>query len=684
MDNTQVSAPDGSWFLFADWQGVTRIGLPGDKVKTDANLDRPYEDKPLVVRPDGRVWSAYGRDLDPVTLKKLEPVKAGHGSPDPLGGPEITVGYSGEKVTIGDREFMLAASGEALQLGGVSGRLERFGDTTYNVWPDGALVILGNVANQTQATLMLRDADGVGRVAWCHPTALLPNGSPDAFRERGSTWLVDRDLIENVAHLVEVQDDGTVMPVQSTAAVAGPWVFAGQVWWQPDDATLCAGPSLGVVARSFALPAAHAGRGRLLRLPGRMLFLPWHGTTILDLAPAKKGKDELSRKHKAAEVPLYHGAERILRPIREGMARRGIRVDWRGCTRSGPRRNPMVKMSGRSDLVTYILGYVLQDGVAARLAGVGVTSIDFSGGGAYDDILAPRAPTTAQDLNDLITILDAAGLSRAAGFGYLHSLARTAAQRGLALPFTPEAEEFALAAVLSGLRRETSGPVPPVTAGDVTAVAPILRDYERLRVDGIERSSVCMFLAVVGHRRFGAETVAPILEVLATMNSTYPAEVAQALGQPVVAPVSPPVSPPAPEPALDAERARIVATLEGVLVQDFAVDLEASREGQGWYRFWIGDIPFQGGLHDDIRVQATLCATDTDLDLRKLAASLATANKAIVGARFAEADCYIHVHAACAFTEASAARLKAMIQACSDAVESKAGQSLRAKYRTYD
>lgn len=681
MDNTQISAPDGAWFLFADWQGVTRIGFPGDKVKTDADLDRPYEDKPLVVRPNGMVWSAYHRDIDPVALKKVAPVDPGHDSPDPLGGPELVVGYSGETVTVRGRALQLAASGEALQLGGVPGRLARYGATMYNVWPDGALVVFGQVANQTQVALVLRDAEGAGRVAWGHPTALLPNGSPDAFRERGSTWLVDRDPVEDVAYLIAVDDDGAVLPVQRTTAVAGPWVFAGQVWWQPDDATLCAGPSLGVVARSIALPPAHAGPGRLLRVPGRTLFLPWHGTAILDLAPAKKGKDELSRKHKAADAPLYHEAERTLRPIREGMARRGVRVEWRGCTRRGPRRTPMVRITGRSDLVTYILGYALQNGLAARLAGFGVTSIDFSGGGAFDDILAPRAPTTAQELGELVAMFDAAGISRAAGFGQLHSLAQTAAQRGLALPYTPEAEEFALAAVLSGLRRETSGPVPPATAGDVVAIAPILGDYQRLHADGIVGPYVAMFLAVVGHRRFGASAVAPIMTMLAVMNPSFPAEVAQALGQPVAAPVG---SPPVEEPALDAEQARIVAALEGVLVQDFAVDLEASREGQGWYRFSIGDTPFQGGLHDDVRVQATLCATDTDLDLRKLAASLATANKAIVGAQFMEADCYIHVRAACSFAEASAARLKAMIQACSDAVESAAGQSLRAKYRTYD
>lgn len=32
MDNTQLTAPDGSWLLFADWQGMTRITVFGHRV----------------------------------------------------------------------------------------------------------------------------------------------------------------------------------------------------------------------------------------------------------------------------------------------------------------------------------------------------------------------------------------------------------------------------------------------------------------------------------------------------------------------------------------------------------------------------------------------------------------------------------------------------------------------------
>lgn len=682
MDNTQVSAADGSWFLFADWQGVTRISFPGDRVKTDANLDRPHEDKPLVVRPNGQVWSAYGRDIDPVAVKKVDPAQNEHGSPDPLGGPEITVDYAGTTVTIHGQTLPLAASGEALPLGGAPGRLEQYGNTRYNVWPDGALVVFGAVKSQTQVGLVLREADGAARVAWCRPIALLPNGAPDGFRERGSTWLADRDLIADIATLLEVRDDGVVMPMSSTPAIAGPWVVNGAVWWQPDDATLCTGAALGVASRSFTLPAAHAGPGRLLRVPGRTLFLAWHGASILDLDPGKKGKAELSRKHKADDAPMYHEAERLLRPIRAGMARRGVRIVATGCTRRGKRRTPLIDISGRSDLVTYILSYALQDGLAAKLAPFGVSGVDHFGGGAYDDILSPRAPTTAEDIAALIAMFDAAGISRAAGFGYLPSLAQTAAQRGLVLPFTQEAEDLALAAVFSGLRGEADGAVPPVTAADMASVTQLFGDYERAhRLAG---SGGAKLVAMLGHRRFGAAAVAPLIAQMTPIDPSFAAEVARALGQPVPTPVAVPVVAPPPTPPPGAEESRVIATLEQVLAQDFDVDVATSREGQSWYRFWIGNTPLQAGLHDDVRVQATLCATDTDVNLRKLGASLTAANKAIAGARFEESDCYIHARAACTFAEASATRLKAMITACNDAIESAAGTSLRAKYKTYD
>lgn len=679
MDNTQLSAPDGAWFLFADWQGMTRIALPGDKVKTDANLDRPYQDKPLVLRRSGQVWSEYAVDIDPVSLKKSRPAVPGHGSPDPLGGPDIEVGYSGETVSIRGASLPLTASGEEVRLGGRDGRRERFGGRAYDVFSDGAVVVFGHVEKRTQAALVLREDDAAGRVAWCRHIARLPNGAPDAFRDAGRTFLADRDRVEGVAYLVEIRDDGNVASELCAPAVAGPWVLDGQVWWQPDDATLCAGPRLGEVAERFTLVADHEGPGRLLRLSGRKLFLPWHGVALLDLAPAKKGKGEISRKHKATDEPMYRGAERLLRPIAAGMARRGVRVAWRGCTRSGKRIEPQAVIDGRADIVTYLAGFAIQDGAPARLAGVGVTSVGYSGGGSFDDILAAPAATTADDVRDLVAMLDAAGISRAAGIPHLHTLDRIAAERSLALPLTPDAADLALAAVLSGLRLETSGPVPPATADAFAKVAPILGDYDACRKAGINSTTAALFITIAGHRRFGAEAVEPTRKALVAMNPTYGDEVAKALGQPFVPYVAPTVE----EPALDAGEAKLIADLEAALT-GLGLDPATSREGLRWYRFSIDDAPFQAGLHDDFRVQATLCATETDADLSAIAKSLAAANKHVRGAQFLESDCYLHVRAACPFAQVSAEKVGAMVRACRDAIASDAGAKLRAKYRTFE
>ncbi len=612
MDNTQITARDGTWFLFADWQGMTRISLPGDRIKTDANLDRPHETKPLVLRPEGRVWSEYAVDIDPVALKKIRPEEPGHDSPDPLGGPEIAVDHTGGTITVRGVNLALTASGEPIRLGGTPEHHETHTDLRHDIYPDHSIVVFGCVRVSspqeqtvwhTQVGLVLRTPDGGGRVAWCRPILRVVNGAPDAFRDGGRTWLADRDLVADVGYLVEIDDDGRVLSESRTTTIAGPWVFAGQVWWQPDASTLCAGARLGAAERSFELSGEHAGPGRLLRLAGRTLFLPWHGASILDLAPAKRGKSELSRKHKAADAPMYLAAETAMRPIREGMARRNVRVEWRACTRSGKRLTPKVEITGPTDLVTYILAYALQDGMAKRLASVGVSWVDVLGGTSYDPIFAQRTPTGVQELALLVAMLETAGISRDAGFRYLDSLRSTAKQRGFELPFTAEAEAF-------------------VRAGEPPAPAPV---------------------------------VVPVV-----------------------------VAPPEPPPSSTPEEARVIAELEGVLARDYALDPAASREGHQWYRFAIDGLGFQAGINDDLRVQATLCATDTDVDMKKLMTGLRAANKGLVGARFEEADCYIHARAACALREASAAKLKAMIEACRAAIASPPATGLRAKFKSYD
>lgn len=678
MDNRQISANDGSWTLFADWQGVTRIASPGDKIKTDASLDRPNETKPLVLRPNGNVWLDYSTDVDPVALKKVSPAARGHHSPDPLGGPELVVAYDGGSVKVREETLTLAPEGAALMLGGTPRRRLSFAELAYNVFPDGSLVVLGRAEKQPFAALVAREADGRGRVVWCRPVDRVPNGDADAFRRKSSVVLADRDIVNDVAWLCEVHDDGSET-VAHTHAIAGPWVHDELVWWQPDEGTVCCGAALGEPTETFALPAEHAGQGRVLRVPGRRLFLPWHGVALVDLSPPKKGKAELSRKHKAADEPMYKAASSLLRPIREAMARRGVDVAWRGVVRSGKRIEPSVVLRGRSDLVAHLLASALQYGGKAALASVGVTSVSVAGGSNYDEVLKPLVPTTAHDVRQLFSMLDAAGISRASVCACLPYLPTRAAQDKVDLPWNREVEALLMAMILSGIRGEAGDTVAPATPEAMAEAVPLLRDHERMSKAGIPNSAAAQFLAFAGHRVFGAEAAAPLMSLLEALNPTFPGEVLKALGLPF----TPYVSPVVPELPLGPEEERIVAELEAVLTK-LGLDAKKSREGRGWYRFELDGLAFQAGLHDDLRVVGTLCKTSTDVNLTKLMARVRAANASKPSARFFESDGYLHVRASSPLGEATAARIEGLIAACRETLSSDQAGSLAREYRTME
>lgn len=682
MDNRQISARDGSWFLFADWQGVTRIAFPGDKVKTDAGLDRPNAEKPVVLRPNGHVWLDYSTDVEPVALKKVSSAASSHNSPDPLGGPDLVVSYDGASVKVQEEDLTLVPEGAALLLGGTSRRRLAFASLTYNVFSDGSLVVLGRGEKQPFAAFVAREPEGRGRVVWCRPVERLPNGDPDAFRRKSSIVLGDRDIENDVAWLVEVHDDGSETTAH-THAVAGPWVHDELVWWQPDAGTLCCGEELGQPTETFALPDEHAGQGRLLLAPGRRLFLPWHGVSLLDLAPAKKAKASpgggLSRKHKAADEPMYKAASVLLRPIREGMARRGVAVLWRGVVRSGKRIEPSVHLRGPCDLVAHLLASALQDGGKAALASVGVTSVSVLGGSHYDTVLKPLAPTTPHDLRQLFAMLDAAGINRASVCGCLPYLPIRAAQDKVDLPWSREAEELLVAMILSGIRGETDDTVAPATPEAMAAAVPLLRDHERMWKAGISDSAAAQFLAFAGYRLFGAEAMAPLMSLLEALNPTLPGEVQKSLGLPF----TPYVSPVVPEAPLSADEARVVAALESVLGK-LGHDPAKSREGRGWYRVEIDGFAFQAGLHDDVRVVGTLCKLSTDVSLNKVIARLKSANASKPSARFFESDGYLHVKASCSMAEANASRLEELFRACRETLSSEHGGSLAREYRTME
>lgn len=534
MDNTQRSASDGSWFLFGDWQGVTRIALPGDKVKTDCNLDRPNHTHPFAPRADGTLWFDGFVDLDPVALKAIKRATQTRWAPDPLGGEQpIEVGAAADAITVRGARLALTPSGDELSLGGAEGARAVYRSVAYEVFADGAVVIVGTDGPAILGACVTRDAGGAGRVAWCRPLALAPTGAPDAFREGGVTWLADHDRARGVAALVELRDDGAVRGPWSCAAVAGPWVHEGRVFWQPNDATLCAGATLGEAVHTWSIPDAHAGPGKLLRLAGRVLFLPWHRTSILDLAPAKKGKGEISRKHKAANEPMYRAAEELMRPLRAGMAKRGRRVDWIGCVRRGKTLEPFALIEGTPDVVAYALAYSLQDGARAKLAPLGVSAVTARGGTSYDDVLKGR-DTTPDDVRALLSMLSDAGLSWASGLPYLKSVYEAGRERGARVPITPEAEDVILAAIVWAVTHDGPPPAPnDVPAPDAAAFAAMakeLSDSAKTRAKGIGRSNAGILAMFLGTRRFGAEPVAPIAAAVTALNPSFATEVAQLLG----------------------------------------------------------------------------------------------------------------------------------------------------------
>jgi len=103
-------------------------------------------------------------------------------------------------------------------------------------------------------------------------------------------------------------------------------------------------------------------------------------------------------------------------------------------------------------------------------------------------------------------MVDAAGINRAAGFGYLHSLAETGAKRGAGRPWTKEAEAFALAVVLSGLRGDPPGEIPPASAEAIAAAVEPFSNWDAMAKAGIHGGE--HLVAVAAHRLLGAAITA--------------------------------------------------------------------------------------------------------------------------------------------------------------------------------
>lgn len=196
----------------------------------------------------------------------------------------------------------------------------------------------------------------------------------------------------------------------------------------------------------------------------------------------------------------------------------------------------------------------------AALRANGVTSMTVMGGISLTECLDPAMAVGVDDLRALVAMVDAAGINRAAGFGYLHSLAETGAKRGAGLPWTKEAEAFALAVVLSGVRGDPPGEIPPASAEAIAAAVEPFSNWDAMAKAGIHGAE--QLVAVAAHRLLGAAAAAaPMMKRLEAMSITYLESAKKLLG----VPFEPYVSPPVPERVLSAEEASVVAELERVL-----------------------------------------------------------------------------------------------------------------------
>jgi len=107
------------------------------------------------------------------------------------------------------------------------------------------------------------------------------------------------------------------------------------------------------------------------------------------------------------------------------------------------------------------------------------------------------------------------------------------------------------------------------------------------------------------------------------------------------------------------------------------------REGEDWWRFSVGELNFQGGIHHhDFRLLSALCEIDCDADYNALYAAIAERNGELGAgpARFVEEDNYLHVRG---LIPLDAVDRAALIDAVAEVARGAAASSLRSTYRQW-
>lgn len=121
------------------------------------------------------------------------------------------------------------------------------------------------------------------------------------------------------------------------------------------------------------------------------------------------------------------------------------------------------------------------------------------------------------------------------------------------------------------------------------------------------------------------------------------------------------------------------------VLADLGLDPATCRQGDGWWRFYPDDLPFQGGIHTrDFRISCSLGEIDSDADLDAVYRDIDARNAELTDvARFVERDNYLWVAAAAPFHVLDPQLMRAMVDACIALARTDAAATLRARYRQW-
>lgn len=127
-----------------------------------------------------------------------------------------------------------------------------------------------------------------------------------------------------------------------------------------------------------------------------------------------------------------------------------------------------------------------------------------------------------------------------------------------------------------------------------------------------------------------------------------------------------------------------IPAFEAALRHGFGLDPAALLESEGWWRFEIEGIKFQGGIHSrDVQVSALICNLDPGCDFDAFYGDMNQAACPEGLARFAEADCYLYAKAALPFGSVSQAQIEQAIRDCITVTRSPGATGLRANWAWY-